>query len=48
MQNPTTFFFEQSNNLPTKYLDKINEFVTTLIDKTNCLLCVENFNFTNK
>ena len=33
VQNPTQYFFEQSNNPPTEYLSKINEFVGKLLNQ---------------
>ncbi|KRX00628.1 Armadillo-type fold [Pseudocohnilembus persalinus] len=43
MQNPTTYFFEQANNPPNEYKDKIDDFVSKLLDTKKCVVCKEDF-----
>jgi len=46
--NPTTFFFNQSQNVSNEYAEEIEKLVRTLIDLKNCMLCREAYNFTNR
>lgn len=39
LQNPTTYFFDQADNLSDPYHHEIEKFVQKLIDKDNCPLC---------
>ena len=46
--NPTTYFLQQSANPSTEYREKINEFVSKLINLKSCVLCKEDFNINER
>ncbi|CAK83231.1 unnamed protein product (macronuclear) [Paramecium tetraurelia] len=48
IQNPTQYFFEQSNNPSDQYLDKINVFIGKLINQKQCLLCKQDYNIKDR
>ena len=39
LQNPTTYFFQQADNIQDLYSQEINTLVNQLIDKNQCQLC---------
>lgn len=43
LRNPTTYFFEQAENLTDPYKEEIEKFVSKLIDKDKCQLCRNDY-----
>ncbi|CAD8203671.1 unnamed protein product [Paramecium octaurelia] len=48
IQNPTQYFFEQSNNPSSEYLPKINEFLSKLLNQKQCVLCKNDYNMKDR
>lgn len=46
--NPTAYFLQQASSSSDDYKDKINEFVSKLINLKSCVLCKEEYNFDEK
>jgi hypothetical protein len=46
--NPTAYFMQQSEATSTEFKEKINEFVSKLINLKSCVLCKEDFNFSER
>jgi hypothetical protein len=46
--NPTAFFLQQSSNPTGEFKDKINDFVSKLLNLKTCVLCKNEYNFTDK
>ena len=46
--NPTAFFLQQSSNPTPEHRDKINEFVSKLLNLKSCVLCKLDYNFTER
>lgn len=46
--NPTAYFLQQSANQSNEFRDKINDFVSKLINLQSCVLCKEDFNFSER
>ena len=46
--NPTAFFLQQSSNPTPEHRDKINEFVSKLLNLKSCVLCKVDYNFTDR
>lgn len=47
-QNPTAYFLQQSSNASDEYRDKINDFVSKLLNLKSCVLCKGEFNFNER
>ena len=43
LQNPTTYFFQQAENIEDPYRKDIDEFVKNLINRDQCQLCKQNY-----
>lgn len=46
--NPTAFFLNQSTETSKETKDKINEYVKKLLNLNDCVLCKQNYNFTDR
>lgn len=41
--NPTTYFFEQAEKVPKEVSPEIEQFVSTLLQKDKCELCLQPY-----
>lgn len=46
--NPTAFFLSQSTETTKDYKDKINEYVKKLLNLNSCVLCRQDYNFSER